>query len=109
MPYFFDPSRIRRMELVPGVNLRPMWGDRIMMSLEEIAPRTELPSHVHPHEQAGIVLQGEFEFTIGGETQRVRQGDAYLIPGGVEHSLIGSDGWSLAVDIFSPPRQEYKR
>ena len=108
MSYFFDPSEVKRKELAPGVTLRVMWGDKIMMSVVEIAPGAVVPNHAHPHEQAGLVLQGEFEFTIGGETRRLRQGDAYVIPGQVEHSLVGSDGWSLALDIFSPPREEYK-
>jgi quercetin dioxygenase-like cupin family protein len=55
-----------------------------------------------------MVVQGEFEFTIGGETKMLKQGDAYVIPGGVEHSGVGSSGWSLALDIFSPPREDYK-
>lgn len=108
MSYFVDPSEVKRRELAPGVALRTMWGDRIMMSVVEIAPRAVVPPHQHPHEQAGLVLHGEFEFTIGGVTKRVKQGDAYIIPGGVEHSLVGSDGWALALDIFSPPREEYK-
>ena len=109
MSGFFDPSKIERRELVPGITLRIMWGDKVMMSLVEIAPGSVLPEHSHSHEQAGLVLQGEFDFTIGGETKRVKQGDAYVIPGDVPHSLVGSDGWSLALDIFSPPREEYKR
>ena len=109
MAYFIDPAQIKRRELAPGVMLRTMWGDKVMMSLVEIAPGSVLPEHSHPHEQAGLVLQGEFDFTIGGETKRVKQGDAYIIPGDVPHSLVGSDGWSLALDIFSPPREEYKR
>ncbi len=108
MAYFHDPSELERKELVPGVTIRPMWGEKIMMSYVEISPNSVVPNHTHPHEQAGIVLQGEFEFTIGGETKTLRQGDAYVIPGGVEHSLVGNDGWSLALDIFSPPRDEYK-
>ena len=108
MSYFHDPSQVERIELAPGVMLRTMWGDRVMMSMVEVAPKAVVPNHTHPHEQAGLVLQGEFEFTIGGETKWVRPGDAYVIPGGVEHSLVGSDGWSLVLDIFSPPREEYK-
>ncbi len=108
MSYFHDPSQVERIELAPGVMLRTMWGDKVMMSMVEVAPKAVVPNHTHPHEQAGLVLQGEFEFTIGGETKWVRPGDAYVIPGGVEHSLVGSDGWSLVLDIFSPPREEYK-
>jgi len=94
--------------LAPGVMLRPMWGDKVMMSVVEVAPKAVVPNHTHPHEQAGLVLQGEFEFTIGGETKWMKQGEAYIIPGGVAHSLVGLDGWSLILDIFSPPREEYK-
>ena len=108
MSYFYDPSEIKRKELAPGVTLRPMWGEKIMMSVVEIAPSAVVPNHTHPHEQAGIVLQGEFEFTIGGEAKTLRQGDTYIIPGDVEHGLVGSDGWSMALDIFSPPREDYK-
>ena len=108
MDYFIDPSQVKRRELAPGVTLRTMWGDKIMMSMVEIAPNAVVPTHSHPHEQAGIVLQGEFEFTIGGEVKKLRQGDAYVIPGGVEHGVVGSDGWSMALDIFSPPREDYK-
>ena len=30
-------------------------------------------------------------------------------PGGVEHSVQNLGGWSLALDLFSPPREEYKK
>ena len=108
MRYYFDPSEVRRRQLAPGFTVRTIWGEKTMMSLVEISPNSSVPNHAHPHEQSGIVLQGEFEFTIGGETKQVRQGDAYVIPGGVEHSLVASDGWALALDIFSPPREDYK-
>lgn len=106
--YFLDPGDIQRRELAPGITLRIMWGENIMMSMVEIGPNAVLPAHSHASEQSGVVLQGEFDFTIGGETKTMRQGDAYMIPSNVEHSLVGSDGWSLCVDVFSPPREEYK-
>jgi len=108
MTYFYDSSEVKRKELAPGVMIRAMWGDKVMMSVIESAPHAVVPLHTHPHEQAGIVLQGEFDMTIGGETRRMRPGDAYVIPGGVEHGIKGLEGWALALDIFSPPREEYK-
>ena len=74
-----------------------------MMSMVEIAPNAVLPTHSHANERDGLVLQGRFDFTIGGETKTTRQDDAYLIPSNVEHSLVGSNG-SLRIDIFSPQR-----
>ena len=51
MTYFVDPSKIKRIELVDGITLRPMWGDKVMMSVVEISPNAVLPKHVHPQEQ----------------------------------------------------------
>ena len=109
MSYFHDSAKIERQELAPGVTIRTMWGEKVMMSVIESAPHAVVPIHTHPHEQAGMVIQGEFEMTIGGETRHMKPGDSYVIPGGVEHGITGYDGWALALDIFSPPREEYKR
>ena len=104
---FLDPYRAKRRELVPGVNLRPMWGEKIMMVMLELDPNATVPAHTHPHEQMGLVLQGEFDMVIGSEKKRLKQGDAYLIPSGVEHSVQMGEGLAVALDIFSPPREEY--
>jgi len=108
MQYFFDSTDIERREIALGVTIRTMWGEKVMMSLVETAPHAVVPNHSHPHEQAGIMMQGEFELTVGGETRRLKQDDAYVIPGGVEHSVLCGDGWALALYIFSPPRDDYK-
>ena len=108
MTYTYNPDDINRRELASGVFLRTMWGEKIMMSLVEISPNSEVPMHEHPHEQAGMVLEGEFDFTIGGVTSRVKKGDAYVIPGGVEHHVKATDEPAVALDIFSPPREDYK-
>ena len=108
MTYTYNPDDIIRRELAPGVFLRTMWGEKIMMSLVEISPNSEVPMHEHPHEQAGMVLEGEFDFTIGGVTTKVKKGDAYVIPGGVEHCVKSTDQPAVALDIFSPPREDYK-
>ena len=109
MSYFIDSSKIQRKEAAPGLVIRTFYGDRVMVSLVESPPNASPPPHSHPdHEQLGIVLQGEYEMTIGGERKRLKPGDAYVIPLGVEHSLHGLEGWALALDVFSPPREEYK-
>jgi len=108
MSYFFDSESQERKEIAPGVTIRTMWGDKVMMSVVEVAPHAVVPLHSHPHEQAGIMLQGEADMSIGGEIKRIRPGDAYIIPGGVEHGFDALEGWALALDIFSPPREEYK-
>lgn len=50
----------------------------------DIDPVATVPGHSHG-EQWGIVVEGEMELTIGGDTKRYRPGDTYHIPAGVEH------------------------
>jgi len=107
--YFIETSDIERKEAAPGLVIRTFYGERLMISLVESPPHASPPPHTHPdHEQAGMVLSGEYEMTIGDERRLLKPGDAYVIPSGVEHALHGLDGPAVAIDVFSPPREEYK-
>jgi len=54
-----------------------------------------------------VVLEGEFVMVIGDESRTIKPGDKYVIPGGVEHGVPEVLIKSLALDIFSPPREDY--
>ncbi len=58
----------------------------------------ELPAHSHGA-QWGTVVEGEIEFTIGGETKIYRTGDSYSIAAGVEHSAFIKSG-TRVIDVF---------
>lgn len=106
---FFDLSRQPTKQIFPGVSITTAWGDRIMLSFVTFHEAGALvPEHEHPHEQCGIGLEGEFELVIAGEARVIRQGDAYCVPGGVRHSARGLTAGARALDIFNPPREEYK-
>jgi mannose-6-phosphate isomerase-like protein (cupin superfamily) len=54
----------------------------------------------HSHgDQWGIVVDGEIELTIGGETAIYRRGDSYCIPAGVKHGARLFAGFR-ALDFF---------
>ena len=96
------------MELSEGVSLRIMHGDRVMMSFVSLDPGGIVPEHSHPHEQAGLVLEGEFRFCIGDEERMCAAGDAFVIPPNVVHSgRVDGDQAVKLLDIFSPPREDY--
>ena len=104
----YNPVDRTPKELFPGARSRTFWGEKILLSYLDLAPGSFVPPHSHPHEQAGIVLAGDLEFTIGGETCMVKTGEIFIIPGGVEHSVKVGDAPARALDIFSPVREEYK-
>ncbi|MCD6263516.1 cupin domain-containing protein [Candidatus Bathyarchaeota archaeon] len=108
------------MRFVKGSDLRafPIFGDvlgrvvfsseRVMFLLMEIPPGGIVPEHSHPHEQMGVCLKGRAEFRSGGERRIVEEGAFYWIKPGEKHSVISlSDGPSLFLDVFNPPREDY--
>lgn len=106
--YFYNVNDRDPKEIFPGANTRTFWGDNVLFSVVEIAPNSLVPLHSHPHEQAGMILEGEMEFTVGGETRVLQVGEIFIIPGGVEHSVWVGEKAAKALDVFSPVREEYK-
>jgi quercetin dioxygenase-like cupin family protein len=105
--YFPQLAEAFQRELAPGVTARLIWGEKIMLSFLEFQAGSSIPLHTHPHEQAGVVLAGELEFVIAGQRKVLKAGDTYFIPGGVEHGVPRVAGPARALDIFSPPREDY--
>ena len=46
--------------------------------------------------------------SIGGEVRLLKPGDMYMIPGNVEHYAKAYAVKAVALDIFSPVREEFK-
>jgi quercetin dioxygenase-like cupin family protein len=92
-------------QLFDGILARTYWGSNILLSRVEMEADALAPSHSHPHEQAGVVLSGEMDFTIAGETRTLHSGDMYIVPGGVEHEARAGAEGCVALDIFSPVRE----
>jgi len=108
MDYFCDLENRQAKEIAPGVSIRTFWGDRMLLSMADFEAGAVVPAHSHPYEQSGVLIAGEFELTIGGQTRQLKPGDAYLIPGGVEHGGRAGDGPARVLDIFSPVREDYQ-
>ena len=106
--YICDVENREGKELLPGIKFKIFWQEQLMLSLAEFEPDAIVERHSHPHEQAGIILEGEATFIIGDETHVLTPGMMYIIPGGVEHKVIAHGENFRAVDIFSPVRDEYK-
>lgn len=105
--FFLYPQGFKERQLASGVQTRLAWGERLMMSVVELKPHSLVARHRHPHEQMGLVLEGEVEMAIGEERRLLKKGDAYLVPSNVEHSAQTFASASLALDVFSPPREDY--
>ncbi len=96
-------------ELAPGVTTRIFAGEGAMLSVVEIAPGAEGVLHHHPEEQWGVLLEGSAIRFQGEEAIEVTKGDFWRTPGGVPHTMRAGPEGCRVLDIFSPPRPEYRK
>jgi quercetin dioxygenase-like cupin family protein len=104
---FINIESFPAIEVLPGVRIRAPFGKNLMLSYLEMEDGAVVPLHHHPHEQAGILLKGKLELTIGGEVRIVEAGSLFLIPPNVVHKAVAVGGPALALDVFSPIREDY--
>jgi len=106
-PQFIRFDQTRAFELAAGVSGRPLFGSGAMLNLIRFEPGATVPLHSHPHEQLGIVLEGMQALVVDGVAHELEPFEAYVLPGGVEHSAYcGPDG-ALVLDVFTPVREDY--
>lgn len=108
MHRFWKPASLDPRQLAPGVVAKIASGERIMFSLVTLAPNAVVPEHSHPHEQMGMMVSGTMKLSVAGETRTLSGNEIYLVPGGVPHSAAAGPEGAVALDAFSPPREEYR-
>ena len=65
--------------------------------------------HDHPEEQWGLCLEGSGIRFQGGEEVAFSIGDFWRTPGGVPHTMRAGEDGCRVLDIFAPPRDEYRK
>lgn len=109
--YFFnleDAAAGVPRRLAPGVEARIFAGEKAMLSLVRLAPHARSALHAHPQEQWGLMLEGSGLRIQDGAEIPVGAGDFWRTPGGVEHALKAGPDGARVLDIFAPPRDEYR-
>ena len=94
-------------ELMPGYHGKMVHGNQLTWAFWTVEKGAVVPEHQHPHEQIMHVVEGDFEFTLDGETKICKPGDIVNIPSNLPHSGKAITPCKL-MDVFSPVREEYK-
>jgi quercetin dioxygenase-like cupin family protein len=94
--------------LTEGIEIRTLaYGEKALMVEFRLYKGHELPRHAHPHEQTGYLLSGHIRLALAnGEVYDALPGDSWSIPGGLEHSGEFLED-SIAIEVFSPVREDY--
>lgn len=82
------------------------YGEKTLLAEFKLQKGAVLPTHSRPHEQIGYLVSGSMDLTIGDTAHHVEPGDSWCILGGVEHRAAALED-SVAVEVFSPVRQDY--
>ncbi len=94
-------------ELGGGVSRKFLGHDnQIMMVLVKFTKGALGAPHSHFHTQTTYCTKGEFEFTIDGEKQIVKEGDGVYIEPNLLHSAVCLEEGML-IDVFSPIREDF--
>jgi quercetin dioxygenase-like cupin family protein len=94
-------------QLIDGVQLGTMvHGEKTLMAQFKLEQGREIPAHSHPHEQTGLLTAGHLVLTIDGIDHDVLPGDSWCIGADVSHAARALED-SVAVEVFSPVREDY--
>lgn len=105
---FFKESDLKTKQILNGIILRSVSGEKTMMTFFEFEPNAVIPSHKHPHEQITYIIEGEMEFAIEEEIRILKKGDGVVILSNQEHSAKVLNKPTKAVDAWYPIREDYK-
>lgn len=95
-------------ELSDGLTTRIFPGDQAMLSVVRIAANAQGVLHSHPEEQWGYLIEGSATRIQDGQHIAVEKGSFWRTPSGVEHSVIAGPEGCVILDVFAPPREDYK-
>jgi len=104
---YINLDDLPQQEPIAGYRARFVHADQMTLAYWTIEAGAAIPEHAHPHEQVATVLSGEFELTVGGETQRMGPNDVAVIPSNVPHSGRAITECRM-IDAFHPVREDYK-
>jgi quercetin dioxygenase-like cupin family protein len=105
---FFRICNLDVTEMLPGIQRRAVWLDRVMLTFFTFQPGSVVPEHAHDHEQITVVTRGAMTFSLGGEVCTLRAGEGVCIPPNVRHGARILNEETEAYDAWSPPRDDYK-
>ena len=78
------------------------------MAVFELQPgrRRARASSTRPS-RSGLCIRGQLTFTVGDETRTLGPGGTWYIPSGVPHRADAGPHGAIAVDVFSPIRDDW--
>ena len=96
-------------KILEGIHIKTLvHGEETLMSKFFLSKDAVLPEHNHSYEQTGYLISGKIILYIDSRKNEINQGDSWCIPKNISHKAEIVEN-SVALEIFSPPREDYKK
>jgi len=102
-----DFEKITPQEIFPGFQGKIFHTNNLTIARIKIKAGAVLPKHAHPNEQISVIIEGEFQFNINGQTQFFTPNTVAVIPANAEHSGRAITD-CLFLETFCPVREDLK-
>ena len=100
-------SDLPQKELFKGFKGQFIHAQGVTLAYWDVEEGAVLPTHAHFHEQITTVVTGQFELTVGNQTNVYKPGQIAVIPSNVPHAGKALTACKL-MDVFSPVREDYR-
>jgi quercetin dioxygenase-like cupin family protein len=100
---FFDFSQMPLQDFRPGIKSFAQVGEQLILAVMTVESWRRDEGHAHPFDQCGVVLEGAFSMTIGGETRILGPGQGYFVPAGIPHGWSAELGPVRILDVSAKP------
>ena len=104
----YNWNLLEEQPLNPLLGRKMMHGQSMTIARIRLRKGAVVPMHSHANEQISMLESGALRFTIAGEERVLRAGEALVIPPDAPHMVEALED-SLAVDVFSPRREDWMR
>ena len=84
-----------------------MEGERLTLSILELAPGAIVPAHDHDAEQVGLLIRGSVRFTVDGEVADLRPGATWRNLSRQPHAVQAGPDGAIVVEAFAPVRRDW--
>jgi quercetin dioxygenase-like cupin family protein len=95
-------------QMNPLVGRKVIHGEKITVARLRLSKGAIVPLHSHVNEQISMLESGRMRFVIAGEETILRAGESLQIPPHAPHMVEALED-SVAVDLFSPIREDWIR
>ena len=96
-------------KLKPDISRKVIHGENMTISMFFLKKGATVDSHKHINEQISCILSGAIKFVLADGNEYVAsQGMVMHFPPDVEHAALALED-SVVMDIFSPPREDWKK